>query len=335
MQYGRLDPIGMLIGTVADFNEIYADLNDRDREKIENNLMNFMINQMEGTGQDSLSNYDKTQNMVIAGYKSIFKNIASKTYLRSLIDFLTAINGDDIDKRGAWWIRNKASSFWPNIFSKATNDPYLRETRSLLDDFKKKIGLGLHKDVQLAYNLMGEPIENKQNVAARYFNAIVNPLTIKMRENDFVLEKIIEHEINIPPLSPVKEGVDLREFVDENGKSAFDYYNEEIAKSSLRKDLSALFKSKRFNDAADQIILDKNNKFGGKKALTYQKVKAKRDLIFKKIKYSSKFTSKQNKEITLGSAYVNKNLITTIGKKTNKYPKNLKKGIYDFIQSSP
>ena len=60
-----------------------------------------------------------------------------------------------------------------------------------------------------------------------------------------------------------------------------------------------------------------------------------RDLIFLKIKYSSKFTSKQNKEITLGSAYVNKNLITTIGKKTNKYPKNLKKGIYDFIQSSP
>jgi hypothetical protein len=297
--------------------------------------MAFMMNQMEGTGQDNLSKADKMGNMVIAGYKSVFKNIASKTYLRSLIDFLTAINGDDIDKRGAWWLRNKASSFWPNIFSKATNDPYLRETRSLLDDLRKKIGLGLHKDVQLAYNFIGEPIENKQNVAARYFNAIVNPLTIKMRENDFVLEKIIEHEINIPPLSPVKEGVDLREFVDENGKSAFDYYNEEIAKSSLRKELSQLFKSKRFNDAPDQIILDKNNKFGGKKALTYQKVKAKRDLIFKKIKYSSKFTSKQNKEITLGSAYVNKNLITTIGKKTNKYPNNLKKGIYDFIQNSP
>ena len=335
MQYGRLDPIGMLIGTIADFNEIYADLNERDREKIENNLMNFMVNQMEGTGQDSLSKYDKTQNMVIAGYKSIFKNIASKTYLRSLIDFLTAINGDDIDKRGAWWLRNKASSFWPNIFSKATNDPYLRETRSLLDDFKKKIGLGLHKDVQLAYNFMGEPIENKQNVVARYFNAVVNPLTIKFRENDFVLEKIIEHEINIPALSPVKEGVDLREFVDENGKSAFDYYNEEIAKSSLRKELSQLFKSKRFNEAPDQIILDKNNKFGGKKAMTYQKVKAKRDLIFLKIKYSSKFISKQNPEITLGKAYVNKTVITTIGKATNKYPKNMKTGIYDFIQNSP
>ena len=335
IQYGRLDPIGMLIGTIADFNEIYADLNDKDREKIENNLMAFMMNQMEGTGQDNLSKADKMGNMVIAGYKSVFKNIASKTYLRSLIDFLTAINGDDIDKRGAWWLRNKASSFWPNIFSKATNDPYLRETRSLLDDLRKKIGLGLHKDVQLAYNFMGEPIENKQNVVARYFNAVVNPVAIKVRENDFVLEKIIEHEINIPALNPVKNGVDLREFVDKDGKSAFDYYNEEIAKSSLRKELSQLFKSKRFNDAPDQIILDKNNKFGGKKAMTYQKVKSKRDLIFLKIQYSSKFKSKQNSEITLGKAYVNKNIITTIGKATNKYPKNMKTGIYDFIQSSP
>lgn len=129
----------MLIGTIADYNEIYADLNEKDREKIENNLMAFMMNQMEGKGQDTLGTPDKVGNMLIAGYKSIFKNIASKTYLRSLIDFLTAINGDDIDKRGAWWIRNKASSFWPNILSKVTNDPYLRETRDLVDDLRKEL----------------------------------------------------------------------------------------------------------------------------------------------------------------------------------------------------
>ena len=82
-------------------------------------------------------------------------------------------------------------------------------------------------------------------------------------------------------------------------------------------------------------ILDKNNKFGGKKALTYQKVKAKRDLIFLQIQYSSKFKSKQNPDISLGEAYTNKNIITTIGKATNKYPKNMKKGIYDFIQQTP
>ncbi len=332
IEYGRLDPIGMFIGTIADFAEIYADLNENDRMEVEGKMLQFMINQMEGTGQDTLAKHDKMGNMVVAGYKSIYKNIASKTYLRSLTDLLTALNGDDVDKRGAWWLRNKASSFYPNLFSKVTNDPYLRETQGIIEDFRKRIGLGLHKDIQVAYNFIGEPIENKQNVVGRYFNALVNPLTIKVRENDFVLETIIEHEINIPAINPVKEGIDLREFVDDKGKSAFDYYNELMGKSSLRKDLEKLFKSKRFIDAPNQIILDKNNKFGGKKALTYEKVKSKRDLIFKSIKYNSNFKSKQNPEINLGSAFVNKNLITNIGKKTNKYPKNLKSGVYDFIQ---
>ena len=65
--------------------------------------------------------------------------------------------------------------------------------------------------------------------------------------------------------------------------------------------------------------------------MVYQKVKAKRDLIFLKIKYSSKFTSKQNSEITLGKAYVNKNLITTIGKATNKYPTKYEKKAFMIL----
>jgi hypothetical protein len=40
-----------------------------------------------------------------------------------------------------------------------------------------------------------------------------------------------------------------------------------------------------------------------------------------------------NPDITLGQAYINKGIITTIGKATNKYPK-VKTGIYDFIDQS-
>ena len=45
VEYGRLDPIGMLIGLVADYGNIYNDLNEADREKVENNLLSFMVNQ--------------------------------------------------------------------------------------------------------------------------------------------------------------------------------------------------------------------------------------------------------------------------------------------------
>ena len=33
IQYGRLDPVGMLIGTVADYTQIYQDLTDKERER--------------------------------------------------------------------------------------------------------------------------------------------------------------------------------------------------------------------------------------------------------------------------------------------------------------
>ena len=333
-EYGRLDPIGMLIGTVADYVEIYQDLNDRDRENIEKNLLSFMVNQMEGGhGEDSLTTGDKVANMSMALYKSMFKNIASKTYLRGLIDFLSALDGNDVDKRGMWWINNKGSSYVPNLLTKVMNDPYLRETQTTLEAFRRRLG---DTSLPVAYNYLGEEIKSTGNAALRMFNGLVNPFTFKTRENDIVLQKTIEHDIAIPPISFVKEGIDLREFVNsETGKTAYEEYNELISNSNLRKQLEKLVTSKRFDEAPNRVVLDKNNKFGGKQAMVYKKVKFYRDLFFKQIRHSSKYKSKQNSEITLASAYINKNIITRIGKVSNKLPTKIKKGIYDFIQSSP
>jgi len=324
----------MLVGTVADYVEIYQDLNDRDREKIENNLLSFMVNQMEGGhGEDSLTTGDKVANMSMALYKSMFKNVASKTYLRGLIDFLSAVDGNDVDKRGMWWINNKGSSYVPNLLTKVMNDPYLRETKTMVEALRKRIG---DTSLPVSYNYLGEPIKDTGNAALRYFNGLVNPFTFKTRKDDIVLKKTIEHDIAIPAISFVKEGIDLREFINpKTNKTAYEEFNELINNSNLRKELETLVTSKRFEDAPNRVILDKNNKFGGKQAMVYAKVKFYRDLYFKQIKFSSKYKSKQNDKITLGSAYVNKNILTTIGKISNKTPKNAKKGIYDFIQNSP
>ena len=110
-EYGRLDPIGMLIGTMADYQTIYSELNEKDRMEVEGLMMRFMLNQMEGEGQNDIGNDEKISNMAVAGYKSMFKNIASKTYLRSLIDIMTAINGEDIDKQGLYWLEIKLLLF--------------------------------------------------------------------------------------------------------------------------------------------------------------------------------------------------------------------------------
>ena len=69
VEYGRLDPIGMLIGLVADYTTIYGDLNDADRIKIENNLLSFLVNQQTGAEED-LDLGTKVSN---AGYSNTYK----------------------------------------------------------------------------------------------------------------------------------------------------------------------------------------------------------------------------------------------------------------------
>lgn len=154
VQYGRLDPVGMLIGTIADYTQIYQDLNDKEREKVENNLLSHIVRQMEGGSPDQLGFVDKVQNFAVAGYKSIFKNIASKTYLRGLIDFLKSFDGEQVEGKGAWWINNKLASYWPNILTKVSNDPYLRDTEGFIQELQKKIGVrSLPKNTMHLVNL--------------------------------------------------------------------------------------------------------------------------------------------------------------------------------------
>ena len=83
----------MLIGLVADFTTIYPDLNEADRLKVENNLLSFLVNQQTGAEED-LDLPQKMSNMAIATYKAGFKNIASKTYLKGLVDFVSSFDGN-------------------------------------------------------------------------------------------------------------------------------------------------------------------------------------------------------------------------------------------------
>ena len=57
--------------------------------------------------------------MAIATYKAGFKNIASKTYLKGLVDFVSSFDGNQVDKKGLWWLENKAGSYVPNIIIKS------------------------------------------------------------------------------------------------------------------------------------------------------------------------------------------------------------------------
>ena len=80
IEYGRLDPIGMLIGLVADYGNIYSD-NDKDREKVENNLLSFLVNQQTGAEED-LDMGNKISNMQSLHTKLDLKTLHLKLILK-------------------------------------------------------------------------------------------------------------------------------------------------------------------------------------------------------------------------------------------------------------
>jgi hypothetical protein len=330
IQYGRLDPIGMLIGTVADYSQIYHDLNDEDRLKIENRLYGFLDNQMKGGG-DNLGLDTKVTNMVTASYKSVFRNVGSKTYLRSLIDFLSAFDENDVDRKGAWWLTEKGASYVPNIFTKISNDPYLRDAQTLVEKAREKLG---DRTLPKVYNFLGEPIVSNQNAVFRLFNNSINPLSVKSQKDDVLLKETIENEINIPALPKVKNGIDLTQFVNKKGETAYEAWNNAVANSNLRNDLEQTIKQKYYQDAPASINFDENNKqWGGKAVIIYDKVKQQRDLSFLNIEYGQ-FYSKFNDKLSLSEAYINKGVIKDITKTTNRVPTGFSRGVYNFIDKT-
>jgi hypothetical protein len=106
VSYNRLDPIGMVLGVAADWNDIVS------------------------TGQ-----VDDESKSMIAGalIGAVASNITSKTYLRGLSEALLAIT--DWNRYGESFMRNRALSLVPAIASQPRRliDPTLREADSKIE----------------------------------------------------------------------------------------------------------------------------------------------------------------------------------------------------------
>jgi hypothetical protein len=114
VQYSRLDPIGMLIGMSADIADIVNHVDEEDSERL-----------------------------VAAGAIAFAQNLASKTYMRGVVDFIGAIDPNNPQKDLGKWAVGFSSSLMPysslirNIAR--ADDPVLREARTAAaDDFIKQ-----------------------------------------------------------------------------------------------------------------------------------------------------------------------------------------------------
>ena len=267
VQFGRFDPFGAFFGMIADFNEQYDKLSEDDMRRVGGNMLILMAKQG-GDVSDYLSKGDKISNFGSASWSALSRNLVSKTYLKGLADFMEVLTSDDTSK---WknYKNSKIGSFYPNVFAKLVNDPFYKDTKTILDEVKKRTGVG---EVEDKYDFRGNKLKMGGTEGTRLFNGLFNPFTTSEEIEDPVASEILRLGVNMPMMRDTLRGdIDLTLFKSGNGQTAYNKQMELLGKVkisglSLDERLRNVINSDYYNRLSDPISLDNNNKDEGTKA---------------------------------------------------------------------
>lgn len=175
ISYGRLEPLGTLIGVAADFAEIAGELNETDAAELAAHL-----------------------SMAVA------KNVTSKTFLRGLTEAVNAL--DDPVRYGEQWWMNFVQTAIPTGVAQVARvqDPVLRETRTVMDRFRSRIP-GYSKDLPPRRNIWGEPIVLSGGLGPD----IISPFYTSTKKDDPVSEELLDQRVPITMPERSVRGVEL------------------------------------------------------------------------------------------------------------------------------
>lgn len=217
-QAGRFDPATTVMGLVADVVEIMQ----RDEERDPTALI---------------------QAVVVA----VAKNLGEKAFLQNIDAALKALM--EPEKHLDRWAGRTASSMLPasSLMRGMNPDPYLREARTFLDQFKSGIP-GLSKTLPKRFTVFGEPIERTVGVIGNQ-----KPDILEAEHNRIMLQT----GKGLGKVNPkLDEVVDLRDLkLEKDGSNAYErlqeYSGQIPGQKSLRAVLAKLIKSKAYQTYPD------------------------------------------------------------------------------------
>jgi hypothetical protein len=127
--YGRLEPLGMIVGTAADAAEIWDQMGQDDQENIA---------------------------ALIGG--AVAQNFTNKTFMKGLGEAMNAMS--DPARHGSHWVQNFAGTVVPSIGSSMARalDPELKEVHSIMDKIKSRTP-GMTDKVFPKRDIWGKPIK--------------------------------------------------------------------------------------------------------------------------------------------------------------------------------
>lgn len=175
-QINRLDPLGGMLGMVADVSDKLKYVDEESPE---------------------------FQDFALAAVTAIAKNMGSKTYMEGINNMMRAYDSPDrfLDS----WAQNMAGTAIPRIVADVRNqqDPTMREVYSLWEAVESQTP-GLSKDLPPKRNLFGYPI-----VLERSLGNPANKTTPKNESFSKIDEEIIANRMDIRMPSKVLSGVEM------------------------------------------------------------------------------------------------------------------------------
>lgn len=177
--FSRFEPLGMLMGTAGDFAVLMSRMTDMEASEIIQNV-----------------------------FASIYRNLASKTFLRGFFDAISAIN--DPVRYGETYLERLSGGIVPVALAQVarTEDPYLRRVDSIFDAIRARIP-GQREKLPLRLDVYGRPIRMEGGIGPD----LISPAYQKRIVRDPVIEELLRHDY-FPGRAPEKfrrggVGVDL------------------------------------------------------------------------------------------------------------------------------
>lgn len=173
--YGRLEPLGTLLGVAADFTEMRATMSS-----------------------------DEEANLAALMMGSVSKNLVSKTWLRGPAELIEAVQ--DPDRYGGRYVQRLLSTSIPTgVAQYARNqDPYLREARTILDAIKSRVP-GQRETLPARRDIFGEPIKLEGGLGPD----MLSPIYTSQATNDPVAAELLRLDVLPSRLGRKIKGVEL------------------------------------------------------------------------------------------------------------------------------
>ena len=222
VSYQRFDPLATFLGIVADFSDKVT--------------------------EDKVGSKDWINFMGSAIGTALSKNITSKSYLTGIEQIMDAINQPD--RKMSQFISTRLGSLVvPSLVSQVvpSGDPVMREARTFLDMFTKRIP-GLSNKLEPKRNILGEPIKRQDAIGPDF----ISPLFYSEQKKDRVMDELanLRYSFSMPPVVE-SGGVDLSKYRNGQGQTAYDRYIEltgqvKLGNKDLRQALNKLVTSPQY-----------------------------------------------------------------------------------------